>query len=650
MIVALLAGLQGFYLDEESTARPMRMAYEMLDSRYSYEGADGSLGLIRLTPPIAYAQAEAIADGLIARRAARPFREWSDFERFVKEDLLPRGAVDLQQADVLCTNANPNTCVNDFNTTHERFRWVDKTDLTAWSTEFSLSPTGSFEIESLGRVLGARHETLAEAQVTATVRVFELHRETSQKQFLREHWQDGAPLESILGREHGTGTTRGRMALTSFPELPRAEFLRDADWDGHLELATKKAEVGDARFTASFEDGVAPETGQGVIPDVNGPFAERLLADRGSNVGKVFPDGVYSELDSVPMFDFQPESLDDLAVSMWLKPHYFPEHAGRSRVYLTWQSPATFRWEPEGRPIELSHGIYQVVTAGGERGSEDGYQYYWIDLWDTGAILAGGTIGAWSTSVATPSINHRGHGHESIQRFGQTWGTALDSGKWVHIAWVHTARRLGPQADTYPGNKCEVDTLYINGERAGAPFCMEMTDADTITTHEGEPMRLGERRAHPFQNSVPDATIDEVQVWDAIDLARADEKMTTIFRDGRYYAEDDATFRSAPLDPANGRPVRLCWAAWTSLSTIEAPEGKVVLDVVDSATGASLVGGPSDAAGGMRIDRVAAGPARYTARFLSGVPFGEPVVTSPSLDDVTIAWTAGPRILSWVWE
>ncbi len=300
VIVALLAGIQGFYLDEESFARPIGSAYHMLDRRYSYEGADGSLGLIRLSPPIEFAQAAAIADEVIARRMVRPFREWSDFERFVKEDLLARGIVDLQQADVLCTNANPNTCVNDFNTTHERFRWVDKTDLTAWSTEFSLQPTGSFEIESIGRVLGARHETLAEAQVTATVRVFEIHRETSQKQFLREHWQDGAPLESILGRERGAGTTRGRMALTSFPELPRAEFLREADWDGHLELATKKSEVGDARFSASFEDGVAPETGQRVIPDVNGPFAERLLADRGSNVGKVFPDGVYSELDPYP--------------------------------------------------------------------------------------------------------------------------------------------------------------------------------------------------------------------------------------------------------------------------------------------------------------------------------------------------------------
>lgn len=648
VLVALLAGLQGFYLDEESTARPIDDPYQMMELRYTYQGPDGSLGLLRLTRPITFEQASAIADQIVARRARRAFREWSDFERFVKEDLLARGLVDIQQADVLCTNANPNTCVNDFNTTHERFRWVDKTDLTAWSTEFALQPTGAFEIESIGRVLGVDHQTLAEARCAATVRVFEILRETSQRQFLREHWQDGAPLEAILGRERGAGATRGGLALTSFPELARPELLSATDWDGHLELATKRAEVGDARFSASFEDGIEPDTGQAVLRDLNGPFVGPLLADRESIVGKLFPDGVYSELDSVPMFDFQPASLDDFAASMWVKPHYFPEHAGRTRVYLTWQTSGNWRWDPAQKPIEICHGIYQVVTTGGEAQSEEGYTYR--ETWDTSSILAGGTIGYYATAAATPCVNHNGHGHAAIDRYGERWGTVLDSGKWVHIAWVHTARRLPPAYNNIPGYREETDMLYVNGQRVGQPYVIQKYDAHTPTTHPGEPMRLGERRGHMFQNTVPDATIDEVQVWNAIDLARADEKMTSLFRDGRYYAEDDATFRSAPFDPGRGRPVRLCWAAWTSLPTVEAPEAKIVLDVIDAGTGRSLLGGPSDAAGGLRIDRVTAGPMRYTARFFSGVPFGEPVVTSPSLDDVTIAWSAGTRILTWVWE
>ncbi len=645
VLVALLAGLQGFWLDEESFARPVGESYDMLSVRYSYVDADGSLGLIRLTAPIAYDQAVAIADEIIARRAARPFREWQDFERFVKGDLGARGLLDSQQADVVCANANPNSCVNDFNPSHERFRWVDKTDLTAASTELSLQPTGSFELESIGRVLGRAHETVAVAKATTTVRIFDLHRETTQKEFMREHWQDGKPIASVISPERGAGATRGGLSLTSFPELARADLLRDADWDGCLELATKRAEVGDSRFTDSFEDRLEPETGQRVVPDVNGPFAGRLVGPRAADVGKVFPDGVYSELDSVPMFDVQPASLDDFAVSMWLKPHYFPEHAGKTRVYMTWQTTVDHsRVRPR---LEMCHGIYQVVSTETESRSEDGYQYR--EGWDTVSILAGGTIEHAATSVGTPCLNHRGHGHEAIDRFGTSWGTLLDAGKWVHIAWLHTARRIDPTMPRLlPGTHREVDVLYVDGCRVGAPMAVQMPDVDHPCGHVGEPMRLGERRSHEFQNSVPDATIDEVQVWDALDLARADAKMTSIYGDGRYYAEDDGTFRSAPFGA--GRPARVLWAAWTVLRPESAPDARVVLDVRDEATGTSLLAAPSEAAGGTRIDRAGQGAFRYTARFLSGVPFGKPVLESPILDDVTIAIATGARIEWWVWE
>lgn len=644
VLVALLAGLQGFWLDEESFAQPIDNPYDMLYIHHTYEGEDGSLGLIRLTAPIAYDQAVAIANDIIARRAVRPFREWQDFERFVKRDLVVKGLVDAQQADVLCANANPNSCVNDFNPSHERFRWVDKTDLTASSTELSLQPTGSFELESIGRVLGRAHETVAEAKATTMVRIFELHRETTQREFLREHWQDGASLASVISRERGAGSTRGDLSLTSFPELARTDLLRDADWDGSLELATRKAETGDARFTASFEDRIEPESGQAVVPDANGPFVDRLLAGRRSNVGKLFPDGVYSELDSVPMYAFQPASLDDFATSMWLKPHYFPEQAGRSRVYLTWQTSS--RWRRTGRPLDVCHGIYQIVSSGGEERSEDGYSYN--EGWDTDSILAGGTIGAYATEVGTPRLNHRTHDHEAIQRYGDRWGNMLDSGRWIHIAWVHTARKLPPPVNNVPGYHEEVDVLYIDGQRVGATYALQKYDVGTPCDHAGEPMRLGERRSHAQQNSVPDATIDEVQVWDAINLARADEKMTSIFNDGRYYAEDDGTFRSAPFDA--GRPVRLLWTAWTVLRPEKAPGANVVLDVLDAASGSSLLAGPSGLAGGTRIDRMATGAVRYTARFLTGVPFGQPVLESPILDDVTIATTTGVRFEWWMWE
>jgi hypothetical protein len=151
-------------------------------------------------------------------------------------------------ADVIKANFNPNLQLNILNPDENMFLVVDKTQLMCNSNEFAFMPTGYFEIESLGRVLrpydpqttdsylGNNH-LVAQAKVTAVYKIYEMYRETSQKQF----------YAGTLTRSTGAAETNNGHSLEIGPEADNGVFpgnlddtghVPDNEWGGYIALPT----------------------------------------------------------------------------------------------------------------------------------------------------------------------------------------------------------------------------------------------------------------------------------------------------------------------------------------------------------------------------------------------------------------------------
>lgn len=217
-----------------------------------------------------------------------PFRSWHQFNAFVDNLAKPRGGTDpgagiledkrpgihldfeeevddpsghgklvdsIPQkdhatkalADVLKANFNPNCHLNETNPDENLFLRVDKTDLFVNSTEFCFMPTGYFEIEALGRVvrpmdekvkdvtLGA-NKLVAQAKVKAIYKLYDIFRETTQKQF----------YAGVLSPRGASWDTNNNMSMEIGPEPDNGEFLGnlgkpgepDNEFDGYLALPT----------------------------------------------------------------------------------------------------------------------------------------------------------------------------------------------------------------------------------------------------------------------------------------------------------------------------------------------------------------------------------------------------------------------------
>ncbi len=249
-----------------------------------------------------FIDAGAIADQIIACRERRgdyaqmdfggPFRSWRQFYAFCDHlarvgvledkrrifyDYKPNGAEvivpgnitgyaplvtsDYQRelgtqalADVLKANFNPNLHLNELNPDTNLHLLVDKTDLIANSTEFVFTPTGYFEIESLGRVLRAEdgmdaltarnNQVLAEHKTRVGVQLFELRRESTQADFMR----------GTLPPRQGHVRTNTNASLEIGPEVDSGPAPLENDWGGYVALTTvggtgKKKERGEYGHT-----------------------------------------------------------------------------------------------------------------------------------------------------------------------------------------------------------------------------------------------------------------------------------------------------------------------------------------------------------------------------------------------------------------
>ncbi len=169
VLVALLAGLKGVYLEEteNSPANP--------DANNSYPPRDTAamahvvslVNLWRVNDPC-HARAERI------QACTSPLATWQQWNEFC-------GALDLLKA-----NFNPNSDLNKFGPNRSMWRQVDKSDLQVYSTEFSLLTPQAHTLESVGRVLGRDGRLLAQRVLKAGVRPLPAFRLSTQQEFVCE--------------------------------------------------------------------------------------------------------------------------------------------------------------------------------------------------------------------------------------------------------------------------------------------------------------------------------------------------------------------------------------------------------------------------------------------------------------------------------
>ena len=89
---------------------------------------------------------------------------------------------------------------------------IDKTDMNRSTTEFSFDSNGIFEIDSAGQV--SRHgELLSERKIHALVKVYDVWRESTQRQFVQGHIETGLSVGGIGSA--GTSSS-GRVARDAF--------------------------------------------------------------------------------------------------------------------------------------------------------------------------------------------------------------------------------------------------------------------------------------------------------------------------------------------------------------------------------------------------------------------------------------------------
>jgi hypothetical protein len=383
-LIALLANLKGIYLDE-STAAPIQPPGKGF--------SPDNIGQC-LSAEITLSWASAIDD---CRRAAgriltstSELGTWAEWDAFcdVFPDTLFTGTTDVRQAkrDILKANFNPNSRLNKFSPNTSLWKSVDKSDLLAYSTEFSLLPQAhAQELESVGRVLGKGGRLLASRVLRVSAAPADRLTLTTQKEFvceslgdpavsgdegaLRQPGQAGTPF---ISRSAGLGGTWGHAlgqpglgtagaSLQTFPEpcvdMGAGLSTRAADYDGSVQLATVEtpdddmylvaASTKDMKLLARYTDNLdldvsdaAPAKPPGDPKWKNQPDIQQVTYNGGgspdlselghgilhpSRPNTLYPDGVYSEKDRAPSY-FDKGNANGLQglISFWIKSNHAP--------------------------------------------------------------------------------------------------------------------------------------------------------------------------------------------------------------------------------------------------------------------------------------------------------------------------------------
>jgi hypothetical protein len=608
----------------------------------------------------------AIADALILRRAAAPFRTWGEFSAFC-DSLVPgvingmntgqHGGGNLCGADLLKANFDPNTRLAKELPDQLLWRWIDKSDLTAWSTEGDLAPTGCFRISCAGRILGPEGRLLAEASRTATVEAFSLLRQTSQKEFV-----DGRnPPSSYLSLSTDSLLpTNGGLALATYPCHALALPAKAADFDGRIGLATTEMfphdpDGGTLLFLQHFDEGWDAEVGnpkarQPCTTPASDPFLQTATSESvwpapRTEPGTLYPDGAHVQNDRSPAYsvagNFPPSSTDPpsnrAALSYWVKP-------------LAKKDPIEMEDTPALLDLTCSRAGQGLVIGRNKGGGHWGLV---VENYNLGSDI----------------------GHERQSKFPHPF---LQPG----LRWRLVSACFDTSQD--PNLDISFRSWWAGGTLTGVPSYVKYDHAvSTDLTALGSVFVLGSQdiSAYTTFGKHTGSILDEFAVSDfgptAVSaLALNDAWALSRFQEGRYYKQGDAAFLSGALAPVSGSGVHLLQARWTaylpSENRLELPQpGDTVLPsgqprFLDPVLAQASVRVVLADGAGTDLKPLAQGagiglvlPAFRYRILLDANPvdpltgtsdrLNQPVLETPFFDDITFAWQpmTGPRVRSW---
>jgi hypothetical protein len=619
-------------------------------------------------------------------------------------------------ADVLKANFNPNFTSNKINPDANLFTIVDKTDLITCSTEFCFTPMGIFEIESDGMVVNTagsddllrvrQGQMVARKKIVSIVKVYDIHRETSQADFSGGTSSDAAA---------GAATDNGKSLVTG-PEPDVGKIASECAYSGWIQLSTIGGPAGHAgpqlnsvahgHFSKNHDlhhhAGGAPKVLRPVggpyfnnrdrteslpgpyDPDFGGPGRHRLArgwraedppkeADY-TAVSDLRIDGAYVERDSALLYENSAAVFGMVGtVAYWIKPSYAPEMTGKPRTYFCLDQ--AFRQRQPAELVQLIHGQWFFASHDTEANTASPNELvpltYSSGPWVPMSMAAGfSTHERYGGGVGktTPSLNHRGHADSQKEDL-------LRRNGWIHVAYM------------WDMTKHEV-TLLINGQALPQTRAVKVhpQNFNSVQDFIQAPLRIGEPSTtmsltgRDSRNWSADSTIDEFYLWKGDHLAEAQE----LWSRGRYYvprAGKEAVFTSRPLDlaPAHVRDlptasgsatvasspaahqVRVLGASWTWYPEKHGKNGEPTAidhhshDPLASRVHMTMllnhqpVGDPLQNEAGSPIRALFVNPGDVlNYRLHVGLPDAELdsiLLGTPVIDDVTIYYTAGTKYL-----
>ncbi len=586
------------------------------------DGLSGEVRYLRFSPAsstcvITAGSADQIADAILA---ARPFGTWDTFEAFA-DSLVPsvlNGTYtsstvlmggDLGTADMIKANFNPNTLLEKGMPDEVAWRWMDKSDLYAWSTEGSLGPTGMFRIGSVGRVLSPDGRLLASAELFITVRCFQQLRQTTQQDFVggrTPHAGDTsylslanpAPPNAIPPqRTTGAGASwnpggggQGLGAIT-YPCPMTALPGNAADFDGCVGLATVEFPPGNPlggqlRFLHHFDDGwdadlAAEDAGRKAGPaSVGGKLqtdlAQSVWPASGIEPNTLHPDGVFLQLGRSLSYlatnlpeDVDPTS-DRGAICYWVKRN----DREANNIHIDFSCSR--------QQNRMNHAVPPVLRVGTQ----------------TLAIGADNSIGILMESWAEPNpgpfpFTHSDTNHERASKVLalRTQTVTLNGLFYDHplvpdLRW-HLFGGFYDDDQTTTGEDTRAVVLGLVGGSAPGeyqPVPYDLPTGEKLLADPSQLFHLGGDATLPDGHGagyLVHQIMDEFAISDftddvSVSIPAFDAWTLDRFRDGRYYKGDDGTFLSLPLAPALTRACRLLQISWTQrLPSHDRPETRM---------------------------------------------------------------------------
>ncbi len=589
VLIALLAGLKGLYLDNQGWPGGTRTSPHVLGRTPS--------ALIDLpatwTPTCDCLKA---ADQILA--STSDLGTWAAWDAFC-DTLAFSGTNDQAQAkrDILKANFNPNSDLNKFNPNPSLWRMVDKSDLIAYSTEFSLMPVSDRRLACTGRVLGPDGKLLAARTLEAELSGPSVFRLSTQKEFSCEDLgrldlagdekdlrvpgfrRAGAP--EFLSQSQGMGRTWGHRldlsdqypgtwmagdsrgaSLQTYPE-PCVDFrtygepvqVNAADYDGNLQRATMEtpqdAWYGVAapaptlgfltRYTAGLDlDTAGGPYGRECIPDVkqavgydlhNGLFSGGTLPPLPTSypASTLYPDGCYAEFLRIPAYyDLGCANGLHGHISLWFKPSWKPV-GFVPHSFLRWTS----FWE-----WQYSAGINQFFFLGAYGPMPNGV--------NSGLPGASCFIAHFETGHDTGDV---GHEHQFL-----TPKMNLQTHRWSLLTCYYDFQGLDGRAcgrlllndgaspddiadlDLYPtssGANDPTSASDITEDQFGWPHQLQSGWRNDMGREDDDSVFAG---APKWGMSVPDATLDEFALYDfGATRDNTDVLAGARFAEGRYY-------------------------------------------------------------------------------------------------------------------